>query len=227
MFLHHEIININTNVILHERKLLWWYYNTYACPPLIKVSFLTSTVEGVVLRPELRHLSGRQIHRDRVRGQEGHRVRGHLLERDEAPASALVRRLLTCGLQHADVKHTLGIDGAVDKRMLVLKEGFLYFFFFFFVEGYIFWGYTFFVTIFFFFSLPPLRIFGCEPMKRRFISENLASPRRPVKSVHIGLNKRHFIYIYYKIYIFSCPGCTCDQYPTLSYALIFEWDSGT
>lgn len=31
-----------------------------------------------------------------------------------------------------------------------------------------------------------------------------------MKSVHIGLNKRHFIYIYDKINLFSCPGCTCD-----------------
>lgn len=29
-----------------------------------------------------------------------------------------------------------------------------------------------------------------------------------MKSVHIGLNKRHFIYD--KINIFSCAGCTCD-----------------
>lgn len=51
---------------------------------VILFSFL-STVEGVVLRPELRHLSRWQIHRDRIRWQEGHSLRGHLLERKRLP----------------------------------------------------------------------------------------------------------------------------------------------
>lgn len=38
-------------------------------------------VQGVVLGAELRHLHRRQVHRDGLRGQEGHRLRGQLLAR--------------------------------------------------------------------------------------------------------------------------------------------------
>lgn len=62
----------------------------------------------------------------------------------------------------------------------------------------------FFVTSEFFFVFPGK--FGCYPVEAA-----LHFPRRLVKSVHIELNKRHFIYII-KIYIFSCPGCTCDDF---------------
>lgn len=39
-----------------------------------------STVKGVVVRPELRHLGGRQVHRDGIWRQEGNSLRGHLLK---------------------------------------------------------------------------------------------------------------------------------------------------
>lgn len=43
--------------------------------------FSSPAVEGVVLGAELRHLHRRQVHRDGLRGQEGHRLRGQLLAR--------------------------------------------------------------------------------------------------------------------------------------------------
>uniref|UniRef100_A0A7M4EZW4 Transducin-like enhancer protein 1 n=1 Tax=Crocodylus porosus TaxID=8502 RepID=A0A7M4EZW4_CROPO len=39
-------------------------------------------VQGILLRPQLRRLHRRPVHRHRLRGQEGHRVRGHLLSSD-------------------------------------------------------------------------------------------------------------------------------------------------
>lgn len=48
--------------------------------------FFISTVEGVVLRSELRHLRRWQIHRDGIRRQEGNSVRGHLLKRKQSAA---------------------------------------------------------------------------------------------------------------------------------------------
>lgn len=41
--------------------------------------FSSPAVEGVVLGAQLRHLHRRQVHRDGLRGQEGHRLRGQLL----------------------------------------------------------------------------------------------------------------------------------------------------
>lgn len=108
-------------------------------------------VEGVVLRSELWHLSRWQIHCDRIRWQEGHRLRGHLLERKEAPAPApalRMRWLLLSLFQSVDYNthklqiwksYLVEIDGAVGWRMLEL-ESFL---------SFLFWRVYFWVTHFF------------------------------------------------------------------------------
>ena len=44
---------------------------------------LDLSIQGGELRPLVRHHGGRQVHRDWIRGQEGVRVRGHLLESDK------------------------------------------------------------------------------------------------------------------------------------------------
>lgn len=189
-------------------------------------------VEGVVLRPELWHLSRWQIHRDGIRRQEGHRLRGHLLERQDAPASALLmRRLLlfpsgpsVCGYntlrQATDLasSNLVGIYAAVGRRMLVLERSF---FLSFVLEG-LFLGYTVFLWLLNFFLVN----IWVQPDEAALHFREPRSPRRLVKSVHIGLNKRHFIYII-KIYIFSCPGCTCDDFFGPLCLTVFEWESRT
>lgn len=126
-------------------------------------------VQGVVVRPELRHLGGRQIHRDGVGRQEGHRLRGHLLG---PPASCFSRplprrRLLPRrphgGLQRAEFweTHILGINGDDDLR--ILFQGKIHFFslhsFFFFS----FEGCGFFFFFFFFFWLFRWRLVSAAP----------------------------------------------------------------
>lgn len=190
---------------------------------VILFSFL-STVEGVVLRPELRHLSRWQIHRDRIRWQEGHRLRGHLLERKRLrSASALLLRLkfspwpTVCGLQISQ-SVLVEIRGAVGLRMLVLERNELFFFVL--LSLGLFLGCTF---LFFFLSS---RIFGCNLVKQRFIVRNSFS-RHLVQSVHIGINKTFYIY-YKNIYIFmSWVYLWWFFFLPLPLCLIFEWDMRT
>lgn len=133
-------------------------------------------VEGVVLRPELRHLSRWQIHRDRIWGQEGHGLRSDLLERTEAPALlqhlnfTLPPRPPTFHLWTTDYRFgKLSVEIGMPKdacagKKLTLVLSFLFRRVYFWVTLFCdFW-------IFFCFSL---RIFGCNPTKQRFISENL------------------------------------------------------
>lgn len=138
-------------------------------------------VEGVVLRPELRHLGRWQIHCDRIRWQEGHRLRGHLL-RVEAPA--LLQHFYwddftfspwptICGLQRVEANcrflklfswksETLSAWGSLYWKVVNFFCPFV-------VEG-LFLGCTFLWLFFLLFG-----IFGCNPVKRRFISEKLVA----------------------------------------------------
>lgn len=163
---------------------------------VILFSFL-STVEGVVLRPELRHLSRWQIHRDRIRWQEGHRLRGHLLERKRLPlcfstSTEIKVFSLTNRLRAADFsKCTRGNqrrcrpeDACTGKKWTFFRP---------FVFGFIF-------GLHFFDFFLSSRIFGCNLVKQRFIVRN-SFPRHLVQSVHIGINKTFYIY-YKNIYIF-------------------------
>lgn len=52
----------------------------HALNRIANMFFYPSTVKGVLFRPELRHLCRRQVHCDGLRRQEGHSVRGDLLE---------------------------------------------------------------------------------------------------------------------------------------------------
>lgn len=60
---------------------------------------LNFAVQGVVVGAELRHFRGRQVHRDRIRRQEGHRIRSDLL-------SLFLKKKETCLSSFNNVKIT-------------------------------------------------------------------------------------------------------------------------
>lgn len=93
-----------------------------------------------------------------------------------------------------------------------------------FFSSFLFWRVYFLVTLFSVNSesLGVTRWSGASFLRTSF-------PRRLVKSVHIGLNKRHFIYtikIYIYFHVLGVLVMICF-WPTLSYAMIFEWRSST